>query len=96
MRKATLVAIVALALPALSGCGPESRDFKREAERLIESDNASRLPMDYAEASCDVPTSMAQGTTFTCSAVGVDGASYVFETQITGARKFVVTLDGAG
>jgi hypothetical protein len=39
---------------------------------------------------------MAHGTTFNCSAVGVDGASYVFETQITGDRKFVVTLDGPG
>ncbi len=86
---ATVVAVVA-------GCGPETNDFKREAERLIESDNASRLPMDYDAASCEPPTSMETGTTFSCSAVGTDGASYSFETKITGGRKFVVTLDPAG
>ncbi len=80
----------------VAGCGPESRDFKREAERLIESDNATRLPMDYNEASCEVPKLLETGTTFKCSAVGTDGQSYAFETKITGSRKFVVTFTGAG
>ena len=87
---------MAVVVMVVSGCGPETNDFKREAERLIESDNASRLPMDYDAASCEPPVSLETGTTFNCSAVGSDGTSYAFQTKITGGRKFVVTLNVGG
>jgi hypothetical protein len=96
MRTVRVAAITGVIVFLAAGCGPESRDFKREAERLIESDNATRLPMDYKEAACDAPPSLETGATFSCSAVGSDGANYTFETKITGSRKFVVTLNGAG
>ena len=96
MRTRTFATAMAVGVMVVAGCGPKTNDFKREAERLIESDNAARLPMDYDAASCEPPVSMETGTTFTCSAVGTDGASYLFETKITGGRKFVVTLNAAG
>lgn len=93
MRKSIITALTAVSLLLAAGCGPQNRDFKREAERLIESDNAEQLPMDYDTADCEVPTSQSPGTVFACSAVGTDGARYSFITRITGTRKFVVTLE---
>lgn len=90
-----LVTLTAVCVLTTGGCGPESRDFKREAERLINSDNKSQLPIDYTDATCEAPTSAQPGATFNCSAKGEDGASYGFQTKITGTRKFVVTLDAS-
>jgi len=87
--------IAPLALGAslvVSACSASEADFRREAEKYLESEAlAEEAGYRFIGASCDEPNSTTEGTEFACTAVDNEGDSWEFVVEITGDREITVT-----
>lgn len=85
-----LVAPVALST-VLSSCSTSTADFRKEAEKFIESkDLANEAGYTFSNAVCDQPASTKVGDQFACSATDNDGDDWTFIVEITGDRELTV------
>jgi hypothetical protein len=91
VHKAVMAALIVTAITC-SGCaGASDVQFQRQAEELINTDDARQFAFDFEGARCEQPESAAEGTLFMCSATGEDGRIHTFESRITGERRFLVS-----
>lgn len=93
MRRYAVPLIAGLAAFGFGACSPDEENFKDSAEDFIEDEDgdvATQTGITFAEAACDEPASTDEGSTFTCTATGSDGTSYIFTAEITGEREFTI------
>jgi len=76
----------------IAGCSASKADFRREAEKYLESEAlAEEAGYRFSGATCDEPSSTNEGSEFACSAVDNEGDSWEFVVQVTGEREITVT-----
>lgn len=93
MRRILAPAVVGLAVLGFAACSPDEGDFASEAEDFIgeeDGDVATETGMTFSDVQCEEPSDTDTGTTFTCTATGSDGISYLFTNQIAGDKEFQV------
>lgn len=91
--RTTARAIVGLlvAAPLLASCSASSGDYRREAEKYLESDDlAKEAGYQFDQAVCEQPESDVIGVQFSCTATDNDGDDWVFIVEITGSRAITV------
>lgn len=77
---------------AAVGCSASEDDFRREAEKYLESESlAEEAGYRFSGATCDEPNSTNEGAEFACTAVDNEGDSWEFVVRITGDREITVT-----
>lgn len=99
MRRIATPAIAGLAIFAVAACSADEGDFSSEAESFIEDeeeDVAQAMGITFTDAACDEPASTDVDTTFACTAVGSDGATYDFLATIEGDNSFSIQPGAAG
>lgn len=90
MRRATAL-LAAAALTALVACSASAKDFKKEGEKFLESDEvADNVGFSFTNASCEEPPNTETGTTYTCTAVDNEGDTWEFTIEITGENELTV------
>ncbi|MET0460356.1 MAG: hypothetical protein ABW122_02750 [Ilumatobacteraceae bacterium] len=99
MRRRSALVLAGLTAGLVACGGPATTgDFKREAEKFIESDTFAETPdvgMVVTDVECIEPESTAISTTFTCVGTGPDGQPVTLDAEITGERKLAVGLPSA-
>ena len=91
MRRTVLIAAVITSAVTLAGCSTSTADFRREAEKFLESkDLADEAGYTFSNAVCDQPTSTKVGDQFSCAATDNDGDDWTFIVEITGDREITV------
>ena len=93
MRRILTPIWAGLALIAVAACSPDESDFANEAEDFIGDEDgqvATQTGMTFSDVDCQDPENTDSGTSFTCTATGSDGQTYLFTNQITGEREFQV------
>lgn len=88
--KTGVIAVVAT-LIGLAACSASSGDYRREAEKYLESDDlAKEAGYKFDRATCEAPSSDQIGVQFSCSATDNDGDDWEFIVEITGSRAITV------
>ena len=94
MRRSTklLASTAVLAtIAGLSACTASSGDYRREAEKYLESEDlAKEAGYRFDDAVCEEPSSREVGVQFSCSATDNDGDDWEFIVEITGSRAITV------
>lgn len=100
MRRIATPAIAGLAIFAVAAaCSADEGDFSSEAESFIEEEDgdvATQTGMTFTDAACDEPASTDVDSTFACTAVGSDGATFEFLATITGDNEFTISAGAPG
>ena len=82
---------LAVAGSTLVACTASSGDYRREAEKYLESqDLAKEAGYKFDQAVCEQPTSDDIGVQFACTATDNDGDDWEFIVEITGSRAITV------
>lgn len=90
-RIARVVVGLLLTAPLLSSCRASSGDYRREAEKYLESDDlAKEAGYQFDQAVCEQPESDVIGVQFSCTATDNDGDDWEFIVEITGSRAITV------
>ena len=90
VRRLALTLFVVVPL-AVSACSTSTADFRKEAEKFIESkDLADEAGYTFSNAVCDQPASTKVGDQFSCAATDNDGDDWTFIVEITGDRELTV------
>ena len=90
-RIARVVVGLLLTAPLLSSCRASSSDYRREAEKYLESDDlAKEAGYKFDQAVCEQPESDVIGVQFSCTATDNDGDDWEFIVEITGSRAITV------
>lgn len=91
MRRTGAIAVLGVAITVLGACSTSSADYRREAEKFLESEDlAKEAGYRFSDAVCDEPSSTTTGSEFECAATDNDGDDWVFTVQITGDREITV------
>ena len=93
MNRRLLAMLRGASIPlVIVGCSASEGDFRREAEKYLESESlAEEAGYRFSGATCDEPSSTNEGAEFACTAVDNEGDSWEFVVQITGDREITVT-----
>lgn len=82
----------------LSGCFTTTADFRTDAETFI-VENAELRDALFPEtdatistATCAEPADQDEGTTFPCTAIDSNGATWEFEIVISGSTEYEVNV----
>lgn len=91
-RRITRAIVVSLlAVPVLTSCRASSGDYRREAEKYLESEDlAKEAGYKFDQAVCEQPESDVIGVQFSCTATDNDGDDWEFIVEITGSRAITV------
>ena len=90
-RIARVVVGLLLTVPFLTSCRASSSDYRREAEKYLESDDlAKEAGYKFDQAVCEKPESDMIGVQFSCTATDNDGDDWEFIVEITGSRAITV------
>ena len=82
---------LAVTVPLLTSCRASSGDYRREAEKYLESDDlAKEAGYKFDQAVCEQPESDVVGVQFSCTATDNDGDDWEFIVEITGSRAITV------
>jgi hypothetical protein len=82
----------------LTGCFTTAADFRNDAETFIEENDELREALfadsdtAFETATCVEPENQDEGTTFPCTAIDTDGATWEFEIVITGSTEYEVNV----
>ena len=94
MKRPTKILATAATLAVITGttaCTASSGDFRREAEKYLESEDlAKEAGYRFDDAVCEEPSSREVGVQFSCSATDNDGDDWEFIVEITGSRAITV------
>jgi hypothetical protein len=76
---------------SLAACSASSGDYRREAEKYLESDDlAKEAGYRFDSAVCEEPSTDDVGVQFACTATDNDGDDWEFIVEITGSRAITV------
>lgn len=90
-RNARIILSIASTVPLLASCNASSGDYRREAEKYLESDDlAKEAGYKFDQAVCEQPESDVVGVQFSCTATDNDGDDWEFIVEITGSRAITV------
>jgi hypothetical protein len=93
VQRPRLALLLVAATALLTGCFTTSADYKRDAEKYVDSAVADVLEVDFVSVECEEPRTQDVGEHFPCNAVDSDGGEWVFDLEITGKHEFTVNLD---
>jgi hypothetical protein len=84
----------AAALLLFVACSPDTADYRREAEKFIESRRFSEEAelLRLSDVECEEPESTAEDTRYTCTATSSDGVRWEFDVDIVGDADLQVIL----
>jgi hypothetical protein len=92
------VASLAVLTMGLAGCFTTTADFRNDAETFIEENDELREALfsgsdtAFETATCVEPGNQDEGTTFPCTAIDSEGATWEFEIVITGSTEYEVNV----
>jgi hypothetical protein len=92
------VASLAALTVGLTSCFTTTADFRNDAETFIEENDELRDVLfpgsdtAFETATCVEPRNQDEGTTFPCTAIDTEGATWEFEIVITGSTEYDVNV----
>lgn len=90
--KKLLIAAASTGIFLLAACSNDSKDFKQNAEAFIESTEVeTQAGTTFTGATCTEPAKVEAGQTFTCTAVGADGATWDFDLVVKSSNSYEIT-----
>lgn len=91
---AITVALATSAGAALAGCSNDTATYREATEDFLEDDPDGDVVAQYdttfTDVECEEPDSTEVGTTYVCTGVDADGASWTFDVEIDGEDSFSV------